>query len=63
MMYAKICASTVVHVPDFKTLQHFMRGSLPYSELIGKVAVAKPLTPAQLRRVPARMRGKICSEE
>jgi hypothetical protein len=50
-----ICPSTVVTVPDYKNLLAAWR-EYGHTGLVGRFVVNKPPTPAQLRRLSAKLR-------
>jgi hypothetical protein len=61
MTYLKISALASIEVPDHKNLLAAWKqygGPVGFS-LVGSFTVRKPLTPAQLRRLPAELRSRL----
>jgi hypothetical protein len=56
MTYLKITALASIEVPDHKNLMAAWRS---YCPLVESFTVRKPLTPAQLRRLPADLRTRL----
>jgi hypothetical protein len=63
MSYWKISGPrATVTVPDHKTLRDVWK-TYKHSLLVGRFIVEKPLTPAQLRRLSAKLRDRVSSPD
>jgi hypothetical protein len=59
MFYLQVTESAIVKAPNHKSLMHAWRTYGGPLTLVGRFVVEKPLTEAQLRRLPADLRDKM----
>jgi len=59
MTYLKISATTSIEVLNHRSLREAWKQYGGPGTLVGLFVVTKPLTPAQLRRLPADLRDRL----